>query len=182
MPGTCPYLFCKLWQAHRDKWPRISHGPFSWSFQLFLLFILPGLTIRDRLRSASPEVYHVLHQWAGEGCRPEPGELGEAGHRLLTAGALIFQSTGIFVAVSTEKLFIPLRCLISNALMCSVTWNLRSISQQLVGESPHVSAFGGILAALTALRMLALTRRAAGHTCRVNFHLASKKKRREDKL
>lgn len=61
--------------------------------------------------------------------------------------ALAFQSTGIFVPVFTEKIFICLGWLITDALRYSVRYvveNIRSILQQLVGKRVHVfKHFGG---------------------------------------
>lgn len=58
------------------------------------------------------------------------------------------QSTGIFARVFTEKIFIPLGDLITDALICSVTYvveNIRSIFTTAGREKrPHVSAFWGI--------------------------------------
>lgn len=66
---------------------------------------------------------------------------------MLAAEALTFQSTGIFVPVFMEKIFICLGCLITDALTYSLTYvveNICSILQQLVGKRAHMfKHFGG---------------------------------------
>lgn len=62
-------------------------------------------------------------------------------HCLLTEEALGFQSTGAFVSVFMQKIFICLGCLIADALMYSVMYvveNIYSILQQLVGKRGHM--------------------------------------------
>jgi len=186
--GTCSVKSDKLNKTHCKG---ISCWLFSWSLQLFPLFILPECAVWGQasksggIKHSPPASQWGMVTWTGTA-------LGSRAPFAYRGSTRFLERRHLCASIHGEDL----RCLgrlVTDALRYSVTYvvkNTCSILQQLVGKGVHMfKHFGGfkLLANVLALWMLALTRRAAGHiysatACWAKFPLASKKTQREDEL